>query len=246
MTDSPVRWTTDAGALVITIDNPPVNVISRSVRSGLIDAIAAAEAAIAEGKIGRVIITGAGRTFVAGADAKEFDGVPVEPHLPDVLNRLAALPAIAAINGAALGGGLEIALACRARVAAPKAVLGLPEVNLGVVPGAGGTQRLPRLIGIANAMPLIAEGRSVKPPEALTLGIIDEIADDPVAAALALGDALLGRPAIDDLAAPTPAPEAGDAARDHRYGSGCRWRNHGRCDRLCVDRGGHQGFPSRE
>ncbi len=210
MTETPVRVETLGRALVVTIENPPVNVISAAVRKGLLAAIDQAEAALAAGRVDRIVLTGAGRAFVAGADAKEFDAAPAPPHLPDVLLRLMRLPAVAAINGAALGGGLELALACRARVASASALLGLPETTLGVVPGAGGTQRLPRLIGAERALALIPEGRSIKPDEALALGLIDAIAEDPVRAAL-LAD--LSRPALDDLPAPVPAPEAAGAAR---------------------------------
>lgn len=195
---------------VITIDNPPENVIGHAVRAGLIVALDAAEAAGAD----RIVITGAGKVFVAGADAKEFGAAPVAPHLPDILQRLERLPAIAAINGAALGGGLEIALACRYRIASTRAVLGLPEVTLGVVPGAGGTQRLPRLIGLEAAVSLIAEGRSVTSAEALALGLVDAVADDPLAAAFALpAKALRDHPALCDRPAPLPAPDAVMAAR---------------------------------
>ncbi|WBU59881.1 3-hydroxyacyl-CoA dehydrogenase NAD-binding domain-containing protein [Paracoccus albus] len=213
MTD-PIRSEIRGSALIVTIDNPPVNVISQAVRAGLLGAINEAEAALAEGRIDRVVITGAGRAFVAGADAKEFDGPALEPHLPDVVNALAELPAIAAINGAALGGGYEIALACRYRVAAPAAVIGLPEVTLGVVPGSGGTQRLPRLIGLEKALPLISTGQTLKGKAALEQGMVDAIADDPVQAALSLDIARLG-PAIGDMPNPTAAPDAVKAAREN-------------------------------
>lgn len=212
MTD-PVKREYRGNALILTIDNPPVNVISQSVRAALLAACAEARGALDQGRIARVVITGAGRSFVAGADAKEFDGPAREPHLPDVLNALEDLPAIAAINGAALGGGYEIALACRYRIAAPGAVIGLPEVTLGVVPGSGGTQRLPRLIGLARALPLVSTGTTLKGNAALAQGLVDAVADDPLAAALALDLAQLG-PALSDL--PPPAPDAGAvvAARD--------------------------------
>ena len=200
------------GAAVVVIDNPPVNVIGSAVRSGLLDALDE----IAGKDVSRVIVTGAGRAFVAGADAREFGGAPVPPHLPDILDRLETLtvPTIAAINGAALGGGLEIALACRYRIAAPSATLGLPEVTLGVVPGAGGTQRLPRLIGVGNAVGLIAEGRVLRAAEAEAAGIVDAVADDPVAAARALPDALLqAAPRLGALPGPAPDAEAVAAAR---------------------------------
>ncbi|MFD2249966.1 3-hydroxyacyl-CoA dehydrogenase [Pseudochelatococcus lubricantis] len=189
---------------LITIDNPPVNVTSHAVREGLMAALDEAGAA----DVGRVILTGAGKTFVAGADAREFSAPPREPHLPDIVARIERfpVPVIAAINGAALGGGLELALACRWRIAAPAATLGLPEVTLGVVPGAGGTQRLPRLTGLPAALSLISEGRIVAAAEALRLGVIDAVDADPVAAARAL--ALTDRPATGDL----PAPAAADAA----------------------------------
>ncbi len=213
MTETPVRCQMQGRALVVTIDNPPVNVISLAVREGLMAAWRRAEAALAARHIDRLIVTGSGRAFIAGADAKEFDRPPMEPHLPEVVARLMRLPAVAAINGAALGGGFEIALACRARVAAPGAVLGLPEVTLGVVPGAGGTQRLPRLIGMSRALALISEGRTIAAAEALSLGMVDAVADDPLAAALALDDALLFRPAVDDLPAPSADQVAVEAAR---------------------------------
>lgn len=205
-----VTATLQGGACVITIDNPPVNVISAAVRQGLMDALDTAEAAGAA----RIVLTGAGRTFVAGADAKEFGQPPIPPHLPDILARLERLPAIAAINGAALGGGLEIALACRMRIATPDATLGLPEVTLGVVPGAGGTQRLPRLVGIGKAVGMIAEGRVVKADEALSLGIVDAVETDPLAAALATPqDRLDAAQPLRDRPSPVPAPEAVAAAR---------------------------------
>jgi 3-hydroxyacyl-CoA dehydrogenase len=209
----PVRQEIRGRAMVVTIDNPPVNVIGHAVRTGLDAAFDAAEQALAEDRIDRLVITGAGRAFVAGADAKEFDSAPRPPHLPDVLNRLETLPAIAAINGAALGGGFEIALACRVRLAAPGAVLGLPEVTLGVVPGAGGTQRLPRLVGLETALPLIAQGRTLKAPEAAKLGLVDALEDDPLAAALTLEAAALAADPPGRRPAPAAAPEAVEAAR---------------------------------
>lgn len=202
-----VACTLTDGIALITIDNPPVNVIGHSVRQGLLEALDAAAGA------SRIILTGAGRAFVAGADAREFGTPPQPPHLPDVLARIEALPCVAAINGAALGGGLEIALACRARIAAPGATLGLPEVTLGVVPGAGGTQRLPRLIGLGPALDLIAEGRAVKAPEARRLGLVDAVAEDPVAAARALESSWLARPPLSDAPAPAADPVAVAAAR---------------------------------
>lgn len=205
----PVRIEIDDSVAVIVIDNPPVNVTSLAVRQGLVEALDRAEASA----VSRVILTATGRAFVAGADAREFASAPVAPHLPDIVTRIGAfpVPVVAAINGTALGGGLELALACAARVATPGAVLGLPEVTLGVVPGAGGTQLLPRLIGLKSALSLISEGRTVKAPEALGLGMIDAIADDVVAAAREL--ALPARPATAAMSAPDPDAAAVEDAR---------------------------------
>jgi 3-hydroxyacyl-CoA dehydrogenase len=171
------------GVLVITIDNPPVNAASLSMRQGLAAGIADAQN---DPAIKAVVLTGAGRIFVGGADITEFDKPPVAPILPDVCQLLenSSKPVIAALNGAALGGGLEIALACHYRIAAPNASVAFPEVKLGLIPGAGGTQRLPRLTGRAIAIDLIGSGRSVKAEEALSLGVIDDIAANPVAHAI--------------------------------------------------------------
>jgi len=191
------------GAAILTLNNPPLNLISAEVRAGLLRAM---DDAVAQGAK-RLVITGAGAVFVAGADAKEFGLPPVAPHLNDVLAALAALPipTIAAINGAALGGGLEIGLACRHRIAAPAAQLGLPEVSLGLIPGAGGTQRLPRLVGIRAALQMIVEGKAMPAPKAQAIGLVDLVADDPLAEALTF-EATAG---VADL---RPAPLADTAA----------------------------------
>ncbi len=171
-----VRYERRGAVGIITVDNPPVNALSRAVRQGLIDGLMQGlgdEAAKA------LIVIGAGRTFIAGADIKEF-GKPLEP--PD-LNRViaglesAAKPTIAAIHGTALGGGLEVALGCHYRIALAAAQLGLPEVKLGLLPGAGGTQRLPRLIGAKAALDMITTGDFVRAPKAKELGIIDAIVE---------------------------------------------------------------------
>lgn len=187
----PVSYERHGDAAVITFDNPPLNVFGQAMRAGLQTVIALARADRPE----RLILTGAGRAFVAGADAKEFDGPPTAPQLNDVLAELLNLPCptIAAITGPALGGGMEIALACRMRIAAHDATLGQPEVTLGLIPGAGGTQRLPRLIGMAAAVDLIGQGRTVTASEALRLGLVDALADAPLAAALALNPETLRR-----------------------------------------------------
>ncbi|WP_313523530.1 enoyl-CoA hydratase/isomerase family protein, partial [Shinella sp.] len=146
------------GVLVVTIDNPPVNALSTHVRAGL---VAALDHAAGATDIVGAVVTGAGRTFIGGADIKEFGKPPVEPILPDVIERIERFekPVVSAVNGVALGGGCEVALACHGRIAGESASFGLPEVKLGLVPGAGGTQRLPRLIGPVAAIDLIGTGR---------------------------------------------------------------------------------------
>lgn len=206
----PVQHCIIDGISVITIDNPPVNVPGQAVRAGLVAALDAAEAA----GVNRIVLTGAGRDFVAGAEVCEFDAAPAAPHLPDILLRIERLPVIAAINGAALGDGLELALAARVRIAHPMASFGLPEVTLGVVPGAGGTQRLPRLTGIACAVALISDGLVIGAAEAHAAGIIDFVADDPLAAALTLSDRAFARHLpVADRSLPDPDPAAVAAAR---------------------------------
>ncbi len=195
-------------ALIVTLDNAPVNAIGQAMRQGLIDVLTGIGS---ETGLTRVILTGAGRAFAAGADAREFDADPIEPHLPDVVAQIEAceVPWVAAINGVALGGGCELALACRYRIAAPGASIGLPEVTLGVVPGAGGTQRLPRLIGLRRALEMIATGKPVTAQQAEAIGLIDGIADDPVAMAqyLDIGTLELAE-RICDLPAPAPNEQA--------------------------------------
>jgi 3-hydroxyacyl-CoA dehydrogenase len=174
------------GILVATIDNPPVNAASAAMRAGLVAAIAYANSTP---RVTAVILTGAGKIFVGGADITEFGKVPADPILPDVCTIIenSGKPVVAAINGAALGGGLEIPLACHYRIAASAASFAFPEVKLGLVPGAGGTQRLPRLAGLIEAIDLIGSGRSIKAQAALQAGIIEEIAEgDLIEAAIAM------------------------------------------------------------
>ncbi|MEJ5219875.1 MULTISPECIES: FAD-dependent oxidoreductase [Rhodobacterales] len=207
----PVEFSIVNGSAILTINNPPLNLINAEVRAGIERGISRAH----DSGASRLIITGAGTTFVAGADANEFGKPPHDPQLNDVLLKLAQLsiPTIAAINGVALGGGLEIALACRFRIAAPAARLGLPEVILGMVPGAGGTQRLPRLIGIESALDMIVSGQAVSATRAINLGMIQQLAEDPLEAALALDAADLAKArAPDHLPAPLPDDAALAAA----------------------------------
>src|SRR5262249_26280473 len=146
--------------LVVTIDNPPVNALGHAVRLGLKDALSGAAVNPA---IGAVVIACAGRTFFAGADISEFGKPPVPPALPELCDEIEACPrpVVAAIHGTALGGGLEVAISCHHRIAVPSARFGFPEVKLGLLPGAGGTQRLPRLVGPQLALEMIALGESI-------------------------------------------------------------------------------------
>tara|TARA_R110002073_G_scaffold3282_3_gene22119 strand:- start:3976 stop:6033 length:2058 start_codon:yes stop_codon:yes gene_type:complete len=163
--------------LVIVSNNPPVNALGQAVRAGLAEAIAHATA---EPAIRAVIIRCDGRTFFAGADITEFGKPPVGPSLPDVVDAIEQCPkpVVAAIHGTALGGGLELALACHYRIAIPSARLGLPEVKLGLLPGAGGTQRLPRLVGVAAALSMIVTGDPVTAARALEIGLLDRVAQE--------------------------------------------------------------------
>jgi len=169
---------------VITLDAPPVNALSASLRRGLIEAV---ERAATEPQVRAVVVTGAGKLFCAGADIREFGKQPVEPSLPDVLAKIEASPkpVVAAVNGPALGGGCELTLACHARVAGPRARFGLPEAKLGLIPGAGGTQRLPRILAPAQAFAMMLSGEASNAMQARAKGLADEVADDPVAAARA-------------------------------------------------------------
>lgn len=161
---------------VVRIDNPPVNALSHAVRSGIMDALATA----ATDDSTAVVLSCDGRTFIAGADITEFGKPPQAPSLPDLLLTLDKHPklTIAAIHGTALGGGFEVALTCNYRIALTTAKVGLPEVKLGLLPGAGGTQRTPRLAGIAAAVDLITSGNPVNAKSALTLHLVDKVVDE--------------------------------------------------------------------
>jgi 3-hydroxyacyl-CoA dehydrogenase len=204
-------------AAIVIIDNPPANAIGVGERKGLLDA---ARSLTEETEIDRVILCGRGTAFAAGADAREFDSDPQEPHLPDVIAEIeqSPVPWIAAINGVALGGGAEIALGCRYRIAAPNAQIGLPEVTLGVVPGAGATQRLPRLIGIAKALEIISLGKSLNALDAASIGFVDAVGGDPLQAAEKLNiDVVKARPAISEMPAPLADGEAVRIARTRAH-----------------------------
>ena len=166
---------------IVTIDNPPVNAASQGVRQGLVEAVATIEA---DEAVKIAILICAGRTFVAGADVREFGKAPSKPFLPDVVSAVenASKSWIAAIHGTALGGGLEIALGCHYRIADRNAKMGLPEVNLGLIPGAGGTVRLPRLIGAEAALDMMATGKPISAGRAIEVGLVDQVCDDSLRA----------------------------------------------------------------
>lgn len=176
---------------LVTVDNPPVNALGQSIRAGLLAAFQQAEA---DPQVRAVVLVCAGRTFMAGADIREFGKPPQAPSLPEVVEVIenATKPSVAVIHGTALGGGLEVALSCQYRIARHDAQVGLPEVKLGLLPGAGGTQRLPRLAGVEKALDMIVSGTPIRAPEALEFNVVDELIDgDLVEAGLAFAQRLL-------------------------------------------------------
>ncbi|MFM6853723.1 MAG: 3-hydroxyacyl-CoA dehydrogenase NAD-binding domain-containing protein [Sphingopyxis sp.] len=187
MTDTPVSVTTqDHGDIrVVIVNNPPVNALSWHVRQGLHDHFAAA---LADDAVRAIVLRCDGGTFIAGADITEFGKAPQGPDFNAVLNSIEAAtkPVIAAIHGTALGGGLETALVCHYRVAVPSAKLGVPEVKLGLLPGAGGTQRLPRVVGVAMAAQMTSSGDPISAKKALDAGLVDHIAGEDTLAADAI------------------------------------------------------------
>ena len=180
--------------LVVSINNRPVNALGQGVRAGL---LAAVEQLEQDAALKAMLIVGQGKAFIAGADIREFGKPPMAPALPDVLNRMetGSKLVVAAIHGPALGGGLEVAMATHFRVALAGAKLGLPEVNLGLLPGAGGTQRSPRLMGVKAATELMLSGQHLSAKAALAAGLVDKLAegDDPLVAGLAYVNELLAR-----------------------------------------------------
>ena len=164
----------DGEIAVIVVDNPPVNALKHKVRLGIQDAFLKANT---DNAVAAIVLTCAGRTFIAGADISEFDKPPQSPSLIELIAVIESVekPTIAAMFGTALGGGLEVTLACHFRIAAADARLGFPEIKLGLIPGAGGTQRLPRLVGLENAMTMILSGKPIPAKEALTSGLIVDL-----------------------------------------------------------------------
>uniref|UniRef100_UPI00286AF8F6 enoyl-CoA hydratase-related protein n=1 Tax=Sphingomonas sp. TaxID=28214 RepID=UPI00286AF8F6 len=180
MTDSPVSTTRHGDILIVTSNNPPVNALGAAVRQGLVAAI---EEASGDDAIKAVVIRCDGQTFFAGADITEFGKPPIMPWLPEVVDLIETCPkpVVAAIHGTALGGGLEVALGCHYRVAAPSAKLGVPEVKLGLLPGAGGTQRLPRVAGVAKALEMVTSGMPISAKDAAAVGLVDRIVEGDLA-----------------------------------------------------------------
>src|SRR5216684_2642006 len=193
-----VKFSNQGGIGVITVDNPPVNALSPGVPEGI---LAAVQQAQSDESIKALILIGSGRTFIAGADIREF-GKITSGERKDKLN-LAELmlvmedsskPLICAIHGTAVGGGLEVAMGAHYRVAVPSAQVGQPEVKLGLIPGAAGTQRLPRLAGVAKAVEMCAEGNPIKAQAALQAGILDRLVDgDLLSGAIAFAREVAGK-----------------------------------------------------
>jgi len=207
---NPVAYSRQGDVAVLRIDNPPVNALSQAVRQGLSDAMDRAEA---DAGVKAALIVGEGRAFIAGADITEFGKPPMQPNLPDLCTRIEASPlfVVASMHGVSLGGGLEVALGAHYRIAQPSARVGLPEVHLGLIPGAGGTQRVPRLTGAERAIEMITTGRQVGASEALGMGLIDKIEEgDTEAVGLAYAQDLLAQGAPRRPVSALPGPDAID------------------------------------
>src|SRR4051812_17285625 len=174
-----LRYKVDAGIAWLTMNNPPLNALSHELRSGILTAL---DRALADAKVRAIVISGSERAFSSGADIKEFAGSAfyADPFLPALIDAIeaASKPVIAAISGACMGGGLELALGCHHRVALADAKIAFPEVKLGLIPGAGGTQRFPRLVGLEGALNLIVSGATV--PASMFKGspLFDVLADN--------------------------------------------------------------------
>ncbi len=211
----------------VTIDSPPVNALGQDVRDGLLKAIRSANE---NETVRAAVLACAGRTFVAGADIRELGKTPMEPYLPDVIAAIETcrFPWVAAIHGTALGGGLELAMACHGRVAEPTAKLGLPEVNLGIIPGSGGTVRLPRLVPMADAIKMVTGGRPIDAGSAAGIGLVDRISSgnllaDAEAFALELsGEGRLVPAVTRELVAGDAIDWAGEEARLAKRSRGAR------------------------
>ncbi|MFO7550326.1 MAG: 3-hydroxyacyl-CoA dehydrogenase NAD-binding domain-containing protein [Haliea sp.] len=225
MKDSAVHYELNASLGIIRIDNPPVNALSQTVRAGIMQSLEQARTDDSQ----LLLILCAGRTFIAGADITEFGKPPQAPSLPDVITALENFPkpVAVALHGTALGGGLELAMACHYRAALPGTRLGLPEVKLGLLPGAGGTQRLPRLVGPELALEMISGGAPISAKKALESGLVDQILEGELEpAAIRWAQTLLeeAAPLRPTGERPVPAPAEADfldrhlrqTARKHR------------------------------
>ena len=208
MTGPSIRIRDEGGIGVVEIDHPPVNALARPVRAALLEAV---DRLATDPAVRAIVFHGCGRHFIAGADVREFDDPPAEPYLPELLNRIEALdkPVIAALHGTTLGGGAELALACHYRCATADLSFGFPEIKLGLLPGAGGTVRLPRLIGIRRSLELMTSGTPVGYPAARELGLVDHaLPGDALAGALAFARASVAAGTAPrrttDLAMPAP------------------------------------------
>jgi len=210
VSDTPVSIEREGGIAVVTLDSPPVNAIGHAMRAAL---YAVAGSLDDEDGVRGVVLIARGRSFIAGADIGEFERPPEAPHLPDVIERIerARAPWVAAIHGTALGGGLEVALGCAWRIAARSARLGFPEVTLGLVPGAGGTVRLPRLVAPEAAVRLVTSGKPVNASEALELGLIDAVAGENLRAdAIRFARNKVDQPRPEALARRSPVGSPGE------------------------------------
>lgn len=221
---SPIRTERNGDILVIIADNPPVNALGAAVRQGL---EAAVKQGVVDDSIAAMVIRCDGRTFFAGADITEFGKPPVEPMLPVLVDMIEASskPVVAAIHGTALGGGCEVALGCHYRVATPSAKLGTPEVKLGLLPGAGGTQRLPRIAGVRMALEMTAKGDPISAKQAQEAGLIDRIAGEDSLAddAVAFAREMAGKRPVPRASEREVQPDA-DAVDAFKKENGRRFR----------------------
>lgn len=223
----------DGEVLLIVIDNPPINAGSMAVRQGLFEAITLLAS---DAELRAAVLIGRNDTFIAGSDLREFGQPLEEPQLPAVIRAIedVSKPVVAALDGAALGGGFELALGCDARVATPATVVGLPEVTLGMIPGAGGTQRLPRLVGLSRAIAMICSGERIRAGEALRLGIVDEVVGaDLQSAAVAYARRMKSKRRVRDLVVPVePAMFIDEARKAALRGGRARPNVHSAIERL--------------
>ncbi|NBA93546.1 enoyl-CoA hydratase/isomerase family protein [Pseudomonas sp. R5(2019)] len=209
---SAVQMTREAGVALIRVDNPPVNALGHAVRAGLLEAFLEAEQ---DEQVELIMLYCEGKTFIAGADIREFGQPAQAPILQELTLAIenCSKPSLAVMHGSVLGGGLEIALACHYRIAHGATRLGLPETRLGLLPGGGGTQRLPRLVGVENALDMIITGEPIEAVQALGLGLVDALFDDePLVAGLQHARQLLAERAsvrrVGQMKMPTAPAEA--------------------------------------